>query len=90
VLDVLLVEYAMRWSWMLLSFSSLSFLGFGVTPPTPDWGLMIAENRSRLAIAPWGSIFPMLALSTLVIGINLAADALAKAMGLDISQEAPV
>ena len=90
VLDVLLVEYAMRWSWMLLSFSSLSFLGFGVTPPTPDWGLMIAENRSRLAIAPWGSIFPMLALSTLIIGINLAADALAKAMGLDFSQEAPV
>jgi len=90
VLDVLLVEYAMRWSWMLLYFSSLSFLGFGVTPPTPDWGLMIAENRSRLAIAPWGSIFPMLALSTMVIGINLAADALAKAMGLDRSQEAPI
>jgi len=90
VIDVLLVEGAMRWSWMLLAFSSLSFLGFGVTPPTPDWGLMIAENRSRLAIAPWGSIFPMLALSTLIIGINLAADALAKAMGLDISREAPV
>jgi len=90
VLDVLLVEYAMRWSWMLLSFSSLSFLGFGVTPPTPDWGLMIAENRRRLAVAPWGSIFPMLALGTLVIGINLAADALAKAMGLDRSQEAPI
>jgi len=84
------VEYAMRWSWMLLSFSSLSFLGFGVTPPTPDWGLMISENRSRLVIAPWGSIFPMLSLGTLIIGINLAADALAKAMGLDSSQEAPI
>jgi peptide/nickel transport system permease protein len=90
VLDVLLVEYAMRWSWMLLAFSSLSFLGFGVTPPTPDWGLMVAENRRRLAIAPWGSIFPMLALSTLIVGINLASDALAKAMGLDRSLEAPV
>jgi len=66
VLDVLLVEYAMRWSWMLLYFSSLSFL------------------------APWGSIFPMIALGTLVIGINLAADALAKAMGLDRSQEAQI
>lgn len=88
VLDVLLVEGAMRWSWMLLSFSSLSFLGFGVTPPTPDWGLMIAENRRRLAIAPWASIFPMFALSTLVIGINLATDALAKALGLDLSIEA--
>jgi peptide/nickel transport system permease protein len=90
VFDVLLVEFAMRWSWMLLYFSSLSFLGFGVTPPTPDWGLMIAENRSRLAIAPWSSIFPMIALGTLVIGINLAADALAKAMGLDRSQEAQI
>ena len=90
VLDVLMVQWAMRWSWMLLSFSGLSFLGFGVTPPTPDWGLMIAENRTRLRIAPWASVFPMLALSTLVIGINLAADALAKAVGLDRSREAPV
>ena len=90
VFDVLLVEFAMRWSWMLLYFSSLSFLGFGVTPPTPDWGLMIAENRSRLAIAPWGSIFPMIALGVLIIGINLAADALAKAMGLDRSLEAQI
>ena len=90
MLDVLLVEFAMRWSWMLLGFSGLSFLGFGVTPPTPDWGLMIAENRHRLAVAPWGSIFPMLALSSLIIGINLASDALAKAMGLDRSLEAPV
>jgi peptide/nickel transport system permease protein len=90
VFDVLLVEFAMRWSWMLLYFSSLSFLGFGVTPPTPDWGLMIAENRSRLAIAPWGSIFPMIALGILVIGINLTADALAKAMGLDRSLEAQI
>ena len=90
VLDVLMVQWAMRWSWMLLSFSGLSFLGFGVTPPTADWGLMIAENRTRLAMAPWASVFPMLALSTLVIGINLAADALAKAVGLDRSREAPV
>ena len=89
VLDVLMVQWAMRWSWMLLSFSGLSFLGFGIAPPTPDWGLMIAENRTRLAMAPWASVFPMLALSTLVIGINLAADALAKAVGLDRSREAP-
>jgi peptide/nickel transport system permease protein len=86
VLDVLVVEGAMRWSWMLLSFSSLSFLGFGVTPPTPDWGLMIAENRRRLATVPWASVSPMLALSTLIIGINLASDALAKALGLDLSR----
>lgn len=90
VLDVLMVEFAMRWSWMLLAFSSLSFLGFGVTPPTPDWGLMIAEGRQMLRITPWTTIYPMIALSSLVIGINLAADALAKALGLDRAQEAPV
>ncbi len=90
VLDILLVEFAMRWSWMLLAFSSLSFLGFGVSPPTPDWGLMIAESRKALQFAPWTAIFPMIALGTLVIGINLAADAVAKALGLDRTQGAPV
>lgn len=89
VLDILLVEFAMRFSWMLLAFSSLSFLGFGVSPPTPDWGLMIAEGRKALVYAPWTAIFPMIALGTLIIGINLTADAVAKALGLDRTQGAP-
>ena len=83
VRDVLLVESAMRWSWMLLAFSALSFLGFGVTPPTPDWGLMIANARIYMPLAPWPVLAPMIALSSLIIGINLVADALAKALGLD-------
>ncbi len=83
VLDILLVEGALRWSWMLLSFSALSFLGFGVTPPTPDWGLMIANSRDLLALAPWATFFPIGAISTLIIGVNLLAGALAKAIGLD-------
>jgi peptide/nickel transport system permease protein len=83
VLDALLVEGAMRWSWMLLAFSSLSFLGFGVSPPTPDWGLMIADARSFMAIAPWAGFAPVVALSSLIVGINLAADALAKTLGVD-------
>jgi len=90
VLDVLLVEGAMRWSWMLLAFSSLSFLGFGVTPPTPDWGLMISDARSFMSIAPWVALPPVIALSSLIIGINLSADALAKALGIDRAQKAPV
>jgi peptide/nickel transport system permease protein len=90
VLDVLLVDGAMNWSWMLLGFTSLSFLGFGVTPPTPDWGFMIAKNREILAIQPWAVFGPSLMLSALIIGINLFADALAKALGLDRSQGAPV
>ncbi len=90
VLDTLMVEGAMRWSWMLLAFSSLSFLGFGVSPPTPDWGLMIADARGFMSFAPWGVLGPVFALSSLIIGINLTADALAKALGIDRAQKAPV
>ena len=90
VLDVLMVEGAMRWSWMLLAFSSLSFLGFGVTPPTPDWGLMISDARTFMSFAPWTALAPVVALSSLIIGINLSADALAKALGIDRAQRAPV
>ena len=90
VRDVLLVDGAMNWSWMLLAFTSLSFLGFGVTPPTPDWGFMVAKNREILAVQPWAVFGPEVMLGTLIIGINLFADAFAKALGLDRSQGAPV
>jgi peptide/nickel transport system permease protein len=90
VRDVLFVDGAMNWSWMLLAFTSLSFLGFGVQPPNPDWGRMIAESRDILAIQPWAVFGPVIMLSTLIIGINLFADAFAKALGLDRSQGAPV
>ncbi|MBQ0752428.1 MAG: ABC transporter permease [Roseovarius sp.] len=90
VTDVLLVEGAMRWSWMLLGFSALSFLGFGVSPPRPDWGLMVSDARVYMSLAPWGVIAPVVALSSLIIGINLTADALAKTLGLDQSRAAVV
>ena len=90
VRDAIMVEGAMRWSWMLLGFSSLSFLGFGVSPPTPDWGLMISEGRGLMSFAYWSVIAPIIALSSLIIGINLSADALAKALGIDRTQKAPV
>ena len=90
VMDVLLVEGAMRWSWMLLAFTSLSFLGFGVPPPIVDWGRMIAENRKIMPLQPWATFGPVIMLSSLIIGINLFADALAKALGLDRSQGAPL
>ncbi len=90
VLNTLMVEGVMRWSWMLLAFSSLSFLGFGVSPPKPDWGLMIADARGFMSFAPWGVLGPVIALSSLIICINLPADALAKALGIDRAQKAPV
>ncbi len=81
--NVLLVDGAMEWSWMLLWFSALSFLGLGVSPPTPDWGLMISDARLYLTVIPWAALAPMIALSSFIIAINLCADALGKALGID-------
>ncbi|MFM7679501.1 MAG: ABC transporter permease [Roseiflexaceae bacterium] len=83
ILDVLCVEFAMRASWIVLSVSGLSFLGFGVNPPTPDWGLMVNENRAVLVLSPWGTIFPMIAVTTLVVSLNLVSDEIAKLFGID-------
>jgi len=89
VRDLLLVEFAIRASWSVVAVSGLAFLGFGVPPTTPDWGLMIAENRQALAYAPWCTLYPVLAISSLVIGFNLAIDGVAKALGLDRMHGAP-
>lgn len=83
VRDALAVQGAMQWSWLLLGIASLSFLGLGVAPPTPDWGLMIADARGVMQTAPWAVLWPMAMLSSLIVGVNLAADAFAKALGVD-------
>lgn len=83
ILDTVLVEFAMRASWVVLLVSTLSFLGFGVNPPTPDWGLMIQENRTALTVAPASTVAPIVALAALVVGLNLAADGLGKYLGVD-------
>lgn len=90
VLDVVLVEYAMRASWIVLLISTLSFLGFGANPPTPDWGLMVQENRTALTVVPLGTLAPVVALATLVIGLNLSADGLSKSLGIDRAQKGAV
>jgi len=83
VLEVMLVEFAMRASWIVLAVSGLSFLGFGVNPPTPDWGLMVNENRAVLVLSPWGTIFPMIAVATLVVSLNVVSDEIARMFGVD-------
>lgn len=76
VREVVVVEFCMRLAYSLLLISSLGFLGFGVRPPTPDWGLMITEGRNYTAIAPWVVMFPALAIGILVVSVNIVADGL--------------
>lgn len=90
LIHVAAVEFAIRTSFALLLFSALSFLGFASDPPTPDWGLMIAENQGTISFASWVTVFPILALGSLVIGLNLAADGAATSLGLDRTRRCPM
>jgi peptide/nickel transport system permease protein len=86
VLEVVVVEFALRTSSAILAVSALSFLGLGISPPTPDWGLMVYEGIRQIYIAPWLVLLPAFFISTLVIGLNFATDGLANALGLDAAR----
>jgi len=74
ILDTLGVEGAIRFAYSIFLSASLGFLGLGVQPPTPDWGLMISEARNHLQTAPWMVIFPALAIASLVLAANFLAE----------------
>jgi len=78
---VLLVEFALRAGYAPVLIGSLGFLGFGLRPPTPEWGLMISENRALLIIAPSTVLGPGLSLASLVVGLNLFTEGLARVLG---------
>ena len=79
--SVLLVEFALRAGYAPVLVGSLGFLGFGIRPPTPEWGLMIAENRALIIITPITVLGPGLALASLVVGLNLFTEGLARILG---------
>ena len=81
-LPVIGVEFAVRLSYSILLVSSLGFLGLGVQPPSPDWGLMIAEGRQFIGFAPWTTLAPAGAVATLVVGVNLLTDGIKHARGM--------
>ncbi len=64
----------------ILSVSSLSFLGFGIQPPTPEWGFMLAEGRNYMMTYPWLMIFPGLAIFITVVAFNLLGDSVRDAL----------
>jgi peptide/nickel transport system permease protein len=61
---------AIQSGWAILQISTLGFLGYGAPPPTPEWGLMIAEGRNYMATAWWLTLFPGLAVVAVVLAVN--------------------
>jgi peptide/nickel transport system permease protein len=80
MINPIIVQSAVALSFAVLTESGLSFLGLGVQPPTPSWGLMIAEARNYMALAPHILFFPAAAIFLAVLGINLVGDSLSNAL----------
>jgi peptide/nickel transport system permease protein len=70
----------------ILLEAALSFLGLGVPPPLPSWGLMISEAKEYMFFSPWIIMIPGIALFVLVLGVNLLGDALRDMLGTDLSR----
>jgi len=78
-----LAEFGLRLTYGILFVATLSFLGLGVQPPASDWGLMVAENRGLITVAPWGTLLPALGITALAVALNLSADALSRVLAGD-------
>lgn len=80
VLPPVIVEFTVRLGYAVFTIAALSFLGFGIQPPAPDWGLQIFENYGFISGNIWWPVlFPALAIASLVVGVNLIADGITQA-----------
>jgi peptide/nickel transport system permease protein len=77
VLPIAIVEMTVRLGYAIFFVASLSFIGFGIQPPSADWGIAIAENYSLIGSYWWTVLFDAGATASLVIGVNLVTDGLA-------------
>ena len=82
----LVVVATLEMALAILLEAALSFLGLGVPPPLPSWGLMIAEAKEYIFFSPWVIMTPGVALFVLVLGINLLGDGLRDMLGADLRQ----
>ena len=79
----IITKMTLDFGFVILIASSLSFLGLGVQPPTPDLGSMVAEGAKYLPDSWWLTVFPGLAILVAVFGFNLIGDALREILGVD-------
>ena len=82
VMGPILVEATVRLGYAIFAVAGLTFLGFGVQPPSPDWSLQISQNYTLLAGGSywWTVLFPGMAIASLVVGVNLIADGLTQVL----------
>ena len=80
-LPAIITKMTLDFGFVILVASSLSFLGLGVQPPTPDLGSMVAEGAKYLPDSWWLTVFPGLAILVIVFGFNLVGDALRDLLG---------
>ena len=86
----LMVELGLRMTYSIVIIAGLSFIGFGLPPPTPNWGTMINENRIGLTLNPWAAIAPAIMIALLTIGLNTFTDAVTRvALGVDRGEVDP-
>jgi peptide/nickel transport system permease protein len=77
VMPPILVEATVRLGYAIFTVATLSFLGFGIQPPSPDWGLAISESYGMInGGAWWAVLFDAIAIASLVVAVNLVADAI--------------
>lgn len=79
----IIVEVTARFAYSIMMVASLGFLGVGLQPPTPDWGMMVIENKTIIKAAPWAVLYPSLAIASLVIAISIFSDFLSKVVVSD-------
>jgi peptide/nickel transport system permease protein len=81
VLPPILVEATVRLGYAIFAVASLSFIGFGIQPPSPDWGLSISANYGLIGAGYWWTVlFDGSAIATLVVAVNLMADGIQGAL----------
>ncbi|WP_170343600.1 ABC transporter permease [Ruegeria atlantica] len=73
-LSPLVAEFGLRFIFMVLFISTLSFLGLGVQPPLADWGGIVKENKDGIVYGIGAALYPAVAIATLAISVNLVAD----------------
>lgn len=74
VMPPILVEATIRLGYAIFAVATLTFIGFGLQPPSPDWAVQITDNYPYLAEEWWTVLFPALAIASLVVAVNLVSD----------------